>query len=265
MATNTSAVVSRPEVAVCPVCNGTGWKPLKNKRVAPCECKVESRIARLLQQAAIPRRYDSCTIASYVTGGNSSCENAKLKAEEFSRLYPAEKKGLMFVGRPGVGKTHLAVGIIRELVTKKQVSCLFCDYRELLENIKNSYDASSQTSSMEVLRPVFESEVLVLDDLGAVVSTGWVWDTVSLILNRRYKDERTTIITTNFPDGPAAGALASDSDTTLSGAARRANREQTLGDRITERMRSRVHEMCKVVTLWDVPDFRDSTVRARAR
>jgi len=105
---------------------------------------------------------------------------------------------------------------------------------------------------------VFESEVVVLDDLGAVIPTGWVWDTVSLILNRRYKDDRTTIITSNFPDGPAAAAATAETDSTSSAAARRANREQTLGDRITERMRSRIHEMCKVVNLWDLPDFRDS-------
>ncbi len=259
MATSMSVDVSPREGArVCRQCNGTGWKPTPNKRVTPCDCTVDSRVSRLLERAEIPARYRSCTLASYRTGTNAACANAKLKAEEFANLYPMEKKGLIFVGRPGVGKTHLAIGILRELVTKKQVLSFFCDYRELLERIKNSYDPSVQTSSMEVLRPVFESEVVVLDDLGAVIPTGWVWDTVSLILNRRYKDDRTTIITSNFPDGPAAAAATAETDSTSSAAARRANREQTLGDRITERMRSRIHEMCKVVNLWDLPDFRDS-------
>ena len=54
-----------------------------------------------------------------------------------------------------------------------------------------------------MLRPVFQTEVLVLDDLGAVKPTEWVWDTVSVILNTRYNENRTTIITTNFQDGPA--------------------------------------------------------------
>src|SRR5260370_32461216 len=135
-----------------------------------------------------------------------------------------EKKGLIFVGRPGVGKTHLAIGILRELVTKKQVLSFFCDYRELLERIKNSYDPSVQTTSMQILRPVFESEVVVLDDLGAVIPTGWVWDMVSLILNTRYNDNRTTIITSNFQDGPSAGL----GDERSSSSAPPANGEQTL-------------------------------------
>lgn len=48
--------------------------------------------------------------------------------------------------------------------------------------------------------------MLVLDELGAVKSSEWVWDTVSYILNSRYNEQRTTIITTNFPDGPSGKA-----------------------------------------------------------
>jgi len=102
-----------------------------------------------------------------------------------------------------------------------------------------------------VLRPVFDAEVLVLDELGAVKPSEWVWDTVSLILNTRYNDNRTTIITTNFADEPAASVARSSS---LS-PARAATREETLGDRIGERMRSRLHEMCRIVKM-DGPDFR---------
>ena len=99
-----------------------------------------------------------------------------------------------------------------------------------------------------LLKPVFDAEVLVLDELGAVRPTEWVWDTVSLILNTRYNDNRTTILTTNFADEPAAAAARS-----LSPA--RATRDETLGDRIGERMRSRLHEMCRIVRM-DGADFR---------
>src|SRR5262249_39843915 len=115
--------------------------------------------------------------------------------------------------------------------------------------IQNSYNAAVQTTELDVLRPVFEADVLVLDELGAVRPTEWVWDTVSLILNSRYNDNRTTIITTNFDDQPAAGAVGPVS------IARSAARNEALGDRIGERMRSRLHEMCRVITL-DGADFR---------
>jgi DNA replication protein DnaC len=89
----------------------------------------------------------------------------------------------------------------------------------------------------------------VLDELGAVKPTEWVWDTVSLILNTRYNNNRTTIITTNFEDQPAAGANGPVS------LARAVTRAETLGDRIGERMRSRLHEMCRVIKM-EGEDFR---------
>jgi len=149
------------------------------------------------------------------------------------------------VGPSGAGKTHLSVAILKQLVLSKGVSSLFCDYRELLKQIQNSYNPSVQVTELDLLRPVFQTEVLVLDDLGAVKPTEWVWDTVSVILNTRYNENRTTIITTNFMDGPA---------TALAGA-RGAAREETLGDRIGERMRSRLCEMCRVINV-SAPDYR---------
>ncbi len=123
-------------------------------------------------------------------------------AGSFVRSYPIDdRRGLLLVGSVGVGKTHLAVGIIKDLIREKGVPCLFCDYRELLKSIQNSYNPSVQATEMEILRPVFDAEVLVLDELGAVRSTEWVFDTVNYILNSRYNENETTIITTNFPDG----------------------------------------------------------------
>jgi DNA replication protein DnaC len=107
---------------------------------------------------------------------------------------------------------------------------------------------------MEILRPVFDAEVLVLDELGAVRSTEWVFDTVNYILNSRYNENKTTIITTNFPDKPEQDRVDDDNPRSYS-AADRAARRETLGDRIGERMRSRLHEMCKKVDI-DGRDFR---------
>ena len=105
-----------------------------------------------------------------------------------------------------------------------------------------------------MLRPVFEAEVLVLDELGAAKPTDWVWDTVAHILNTRYNDRRTTIITTNYAN---AGPLGTESGVS----ARTVMREETLGDRIGERMRSRLQEMCVVVEMHG-EDFRQKVKRA---
>jgi DNA replication protein DnaC len=169
--------------------------------------------------------------------------------------YPVDKTGLLFIGKIGTGKTHLAVGIIQELIRSKGVSCLFCDYRELLKSIIDSYNPSVQSTEMDILRPVLDAEVLVLDELGAVKPTQWVWDTVSYVINYRYNEQRTTIVTTNFSDLPPGGSQASSRGFSQAEMAQSASREETLGDRITERMRSRLHEMCRIVTL-DGVDFR---------
>jgi DNA replication protein DnaC len=256
------ASLSTPKASPeCPACGGTGWKrielPGKANRVTRCECRIGDRAARLLKAANIPVRYEHCTLADFATdfsGAHRSLAAARLAAGRFVEEYPLETTGLLFVGPIGTGKTHLAVGIIQELVGSKGVRCLFSDYRELLKEIQNSYNPSVQTTELEILQPVFDADVLVLDELGAVKPTEWVWDTVSHILNSRYNEKKTTIITTNFPD-LAPGELQAGRSGSPAEAARIANRNETLGDRITERMRSRLHEMCRVVQL-EGSDFR---------
>jgi len=217
--------------------------------VTRCDCQLRARADAMFAAARIPKRYEHCELSNYeFEGSQLHLAPARMAACRFVEEYPVDKTGLLLVGTIGTGKTHLAVGIAKSLIREKGIPCLFYDYRELLKEIQNSYNASVQTTELALLKPVFDAEVLVLDELGAVRPSEWVWDTVSLILNTRYNDNRTTIITTNFSDEPAAAVARS-----LSPA--RAARDETLGDRIGERMRSRLHEMCRIVRM-DGADFR---------
>ena len=247
---------------ICPLCEGTGWKTVSqdgDRRVARCDCRLKARAETLLDAARIPKRYEHCELSSFTTdfpGAHPSLALAQISATKFAQEYdPLEGTGLLLIGKIGTGKTHLGVGILKELILSRGVACLFYDYRELLKEIQNSYNASVQTTELEVLRPVFETEVLFLDELGAVKPTEWVWDTVSLILNTRYNNNRTTIITTNFDDQPPGGVTSP---------VKAAMREETLGDRIGERMRSRLHEMCRIIKL-DGLDFRQKFRSANFR
>ena len=254
---------------VCPLCEGSGWKVLKgssDRCVTRCDCQLRARSESLLSATHIPKRYEHCELSSFTTdfpGADRSISAAHLMATRFVEEFdPVSGTGLLLVGGIGTGKTHLAVGILKDLIERRGSHCLFCDYRELLKHIQNSYNDSVQATELEVLRPVFDAEVLVLDELGAVKPSEWVWDTVSLILNTRYNNNRTTIITTNFPDEPAAGVAAPDLSPRST--AFSANRRETLGDRIGERMRSRLHEMCRVVPMQGL-DFRQKFRSANFR
>lgn len=251
---------------VCRFCDGQGMRVVESengRRVAvPCVCRAQRRTRRVLSLARIPRRYEHCTLDSYepsFAGGNRSLKKSLEAARKFVDGYPLQNEGngLLLTGSIGVGKTHLAVGILQALVEERGASGLFYDYRELLKQVQNSYNPRVAATELEVLAPVFDAEVLVLDEIGASKPTDWVWDTVAHILNTRYNDKRTTIITTNYSNLPPLGMAQEDGRSQ----ARAAMREETLGDRIGERMRSRLQEMCVVLEMQG-EDFRQKVKRA---
>lgn len=247
---------------LCPICEGAGLRVIERadgtRAAQPCVCRIRRRSTRMIEQARIPQRYAHCTLDEYVTnfsGANRSLGSALVQARNFVKAYPFETNGngLLLTGSIGVGKTHLAVGILQALVMDRGAKGLFFDYRDLLKQVQNSYNRNVDVTELEILAPVFEAEVLVLDELGASKPTDWVWDTVAHILNTRYNDRRTTIITTNYSN---IAPLAMDASGARSGM-----REETLGDRIGERMRSRLQEMCVVVEM-SGEDFRQKVKRA---
>src|SRR6476619_270110 len=250
---------------VCPVCGGTGWKSSgADRRVTRCDCRMKQKGEALLASARIPKRYEHCELSNFeFDGPHRNLASARMAACKFVEEYPVENTGLLLIGSIGVGKTHLAAGIIKELILSKGIACLFYDYRELLKQIQNSYNDSVKATELDVLRPVFDTEVLVLDELGAVKPTEWVWDTVSLILNTRYNAKRTTIITTNLPNLGERERHRSANIRSLEAAKYSAEKE-TLGDRIGERMLSRLHEMCRIIEM-DGADYRRSLRSASLR
>jgi len=246
-------------MSACKICDGLGLVRVVNAQgqwvSRACECQEMEREERRLAAALIPERYRQYTLDGFqpaFRGADASLSRALLTARKFVEAYPVDTagKGLLFTGSIGVGKTHLAVGVLRRLVVERGVHGLFCDYRELLKSIQNSYNPQVQTTELELLQPVFAAEVLVLDDLGAQKPSEWMWDTVALILNTRYNDKLTTIITTNFPNEQAGAGFKADPE-----GKKPAKSEDTLGDRIGDRMRSRLAEMCITVEINGV-DFR---------
>jgi DNA replication protein DnaC len=214
---------------VCPKCFGSGMEVVPGKGARPCECRRRNAQSELLTRARLPRRYEQCHFHNY-RPQNPSQERAFNFASRLAMEYPAVDRGILFAGTVGVGKTHLAVSILKGL-TERGFSCLFYEFGTLLKEIQDSYNSDTKTSELKVLAPVFDADVLVLDEIGATKPTDWVRDTMAHIINTRYNDRKLTIFTTNYPDE------------------RRNDRDETLEDRVGSRLRSRLFEMCKTVIL----------------
>lgn len=247
-----------PEAAVCEHCFGTGMEVVPGKGARPCRCRIQDSRRTLFAAARIPRRYSECSLDNFKTEANSSQNIAFRYACRLVLDYPAVDRGLLFIGPVGVGKTHLSVAILTGLI-EKGVPCLFCEFGSLLKQIQDSYNPISQTSEMRVLAPVYQAEVLVLDELGATIPTDWVRDTMYQIINKRYNDRKLTIFTTNFLDEPRV-EQGNDYGQQEEPVSRRRTgkltdrrvREinpPTLEERIGTRMRSRLYEMCNKVEI----------------
>jgi len=243
-------------VDVCPICFGTGTKIESGKGAVICDCRRTNNGMRALDAARIPPRFRRCSFHNYYPKHES-----QYFAHSFaSRLvddYPAAETGLLFMGSVGVGKTHLAIAVLKELIEKKGVAGLFYESGSLLKAIQDSYNPVSQTSEMRVLAPVYQAEVLVLDELGASVPTNWVRDTLYQIINTRYNNNRLTIFTTNYLDDVKTTGEPENNATPRrrSFAAERIQEMTTLEERIGTPLRSRLYEMCKKVMI-EGEDFR---------
>jgi len=225
------------KLAPCPDCGGTGWEFVEGRGVRPCQCKKTARADVLLAQARIPKRFTHCAFDSFESL-QPSITRALMNTRKFVEEYPLVDVGLLFLGSCGVGKTHLAVSALRELINKG-IGGMFYDFRDLLKEIQDSYNPNTHTSELKILAPIFDAEVLVLDELGASKPTEWVQETITHIINKRYNEKKVTIFTSNYLDIPIGSSY-----------------DETLTDRVGVRLRSRLHEMCRHIPI-EGDDYRE--------
>src|SRR5437762_292867 len=239
-------MTSITETGVCTRCNGSGWIPEggDSLRVEPCGCQGDLRRKQRLISASIPKRYSHCTLDTFKEK-TPVLRNAKARVQEFVDTWPGtdEGRGLLMIGPCGSGKTHLAVAALIEIVNSgKSGRVLFSNFQALIQEIQASFDSDEVPSKSELLRPLLECDLLVLDELGSQKPTTFVQDILYYVINSRYNDERTTIFTTNYTDAPPD------------------SKEEPLHARIGARLRSRLYEMAALIPFTGASDYRRNVI-----
>lgn len=206
----------------------------------PCSCQETERATKLLQVSNIPEKYrNTCVLSRFMVPMNNfalkeAFEIAKKYAEDYPVFEEGKPNGLLFMGPCGVGKTHLAVGILNEIFFKKKSPAKFVELGELYKDIKATYSNSEETE-YDILYPYASAELLLIDEVGCI-SSPWAQEILLYVISHRYNRKLPTILTTNYLDNPEGN-------------------EPTLIERIGVRTRSRLYEMCKTVLMLG-EDFR---------
>ncbi|QAA23498.1 ATP-binding protein [Sporolactobacillus terrae] len=170
----------------------------------PCDCSFSQQALQEADRIKRERFYELSTIndaLKQATLKNFSAQNASQihaveHAVEFVEKIGENKPARMFYyGKPGLGKSHLAVGISKLLDQKYHKTCLFIDVPALKLIFKSTWTKESTLTERDLMTFIADADLLILDDVGAEGITPWSKELMFAILNARLS--KSLLVTTN--------------------------------------------------------------------
>ena len=195
---------SEPEES-CPLglCDGSGFLLDEESNTArPCDCRERrvSRAATRRMGTGIPKRFQG---VSFERKPIADLDPFVLRpVHSYLRDIDASLdagRGLWFYGDVGTGKTSLAMLISRAALEAGRSVAIYSVPR-LLAEIKETYDRDHVDSYMQLFRRLSAVDLLHLDDLGAERTTEWVLEQLYSIINERWQEQRSVVVTTNVEE-----------------------------------------------------------------
>jgi DNA replication protein DnaC len=215
------------------------------------DCEQIKQRVQLYNNARIPRRY----LNSRLSEQDRDAENEMVfdLLGSIFRLLPQrlsnrnlletdseDLKGMVLMGPPGTGKTHLMTGFAYQCTISHGISCIFQSFAELLSELRQGY--SDGKSDMEIIDPHLQTDILIIDDMGKGRNSDWELSILDMLISERYNRNQIIMVSTNFTESE---------ENTLKEKIR--NREKTESEiyiadtirgRVGERIHSRLKEMC---------------------
>lgn len=189
--------VKREFWTICPACSKQREDAQKREEADGRAQLERDRLDKMLRASGIPERVKGCTFSNFKAETNDQ-KSAMQVAMDFAENFNALRKSgdsLIFAGRPGTGKGHLAAAVMNKLMPNYlpiYTTCL-----DMIRSVRETWRKDSKHSELQVLQEYEDAALLIIDEIGVQYGTDGEQTIIFDVLDRRYRQMRQTIFITN--------------------------------------------------------------------